>query len=130
MKNAEPTRYIVRWNNSIRDLAWDRLTRDVGRVRGDRMRKIKKELKGTRERDGQNSGEEGKGDERGGKTSRDIFRKELGKPKRPVEFHTMAFRTTIKRAAYHTRKWWYISLSYLRSPFLSFPYTRPTRLIS
>lgn len=42
MKNAEPARDIVRRNNSIRDLAWDRLTRDVGRERGDRMRKIKK----------------------------------------------------------------------------------------
>lgn len=51
MKNAEPARDIVRRNNSIRDLAWDRLTRDVGRERGDRMRKIKKkdgESKGDR----------------------------------------------------------------------------------
>lgn len=50
MKNAEPARDIVRRNNSIRDLAWDRLTRDVGRERGDRMRKIKKkEANGTTE---------------------------------------------------------------------------------
>lgn len=52
------------------------------------MKKIKKkgQKERERERDGQKSGEEGKGDERGGKTSRDIFRKELGKPKRSVEY--------------------------------------------
>lgn len=63
------------------------------------MRKIKKGVERSK-RDRQDSGVEGKGDERGGKTSRDIFRKELGKPKRPVEFHTMAFRATVKRATY------------------------------
>jgi len=75
MKNAEPARDIVRRNNSIRDLAWDRLTRDVGREHGDRMRKIKKRRQRERERERvrQNSGEEGKGDERGDKTCRDIF---------------------------------------------------------
>lgn len=51
MKNAEPARDIVRRNNSIRDLAWDRLTRDVGRERGDRMRKIKKKMERARETD-------------------------------------------------------------------------------
>lgn len=55
MKNAEPARDIVRRNNSIRDLAWDRLTRDVGRERererGDRMRKIKKGEEGDRGRE-------------------------------------------------------------------------------
>lgn len=101
-------RYIVRWNNSIRDLAWDRLTRDMlvecAEI-GCENKKRGGGSKGTRERNGRNSGEEGKGDERGGKTSEDIFRKELGKPKRPVEFHTMAFRATVKRATYHARKW-------------------------
>lgn len=29
-----------------------------------------------------------------------IFFEKSGKPKRPVEFHTMAFRTTVKRATY------------------------------
>lgn len=65
------------------------------------MRKIKKRRGGREsERDGRNGGEEGKGDERGSKTSRDIFRRELGRPKRPVEFYTMAFRATVKRATY------------------------------
>lgn len=83
------------------------------------MRKIKKKEEREKETEGDVRGKKERGrkrtsgcsagkverDEKRGKTSGDIFRKELRKPKRPVEFHTMAFRTVVKGATSTARKW-------------------------
>lgn len=107
MKNAEPARDIVRRNNSIRDLAWDRLTRDVGRERGDRMRKIKKGTKSARETGMASRGGGGReaGDEKRDKTSGDIFGKCLETQAASWNSNNDIFVSLLRRLP-NVRKWW------------------------
>jgi len=66
----------------------------------EKNKKKRKRVERGRKKDRQRTArEEGKGDERRGKRA-GIFFGKSGKPKRPVEFHTMAFYTTVKRTTY------------------------------
>lgn len=125
MKNAEPARDIVRRNNSIRDPAWDRLTRDVGRERGDRMRRIKKRRGGgARETDG-TAGRREKATKEEAKRAGIFFGKSLEDPS--GQLNSIQWRFVPLLRGLPTPYTEVESLSYLRSPFLPFPCTWATR---
>jgi len=67
------------------------------------MRKIKKRGRGWKEEERKTDKEQRERREKATKEEvkrAGIFFGKSGKPKRPVEFHTMAFYTTVKRTTY------------------------------